>query len=102
MTGPGAGYDVEPAAVRDVGTSISGATAPLGVAADGATEAPNAGIATGDVVDYLQALSEALRDLTQAVEATGQQVVEAVDTYERDDQGAAGDVRTVEFPAGPP
>ena len=95
------GYDTHVGATRGVGTTTTGAADPLGAAADTMPEAPNAGTATGAVIDLLQSLSEAMANLTQAIEVTGTQVTGAVDTYVGDDGAAAGNVGAVDVPSGP-
>lgn len=95
------GFDCDTAEAGQVANSTTTATAPLDAVAGAAPEAPNAGTATGAVIDVLASLSEAMRDFTQATEATGRQVSEAVATYRRDDTGAAGNVNRVPMP-GPP
>lgn len=95
------GFDCTPSQADQVANTMRTATAPLDGMASAAPETPNAGTATGAVIDVLTSLSEAMRDFTQASDATGQQVSEAVATYRRDDTGAAGNVNSVPIP-GPP
>jgi hypothetical protein len=95
------GYDTHVGATRGVGTTTTAATDPLGAVADTVPEPPNAGTATGTVIDFMQSLAETMAGLTQQVEATGQQVTGAVNTYVGDDGAAAGNVGAVDVPSGP-
>lgn len=95
------GFDCNSAQTEQVATAMTNATAPLDAVADRAPEVPNAGTATGAVVEMLSSLAGAMQEFTTATAGTGTQVADSVATYRRDDEGAAGAVNGVPIPAPP-
>ena len=96
----GRGFDVDPGGMAAVAARMRGSTTAFGAAAGGGGGAPVAGTATGDVLAYLQAVTEAAARFAEAAQRSGEAVGQAAAGYVRGDGAAASRIGAVPMPGG--
>ncbi|WP_433803006.1 hypothetical protein [Actinomycetospora sp. CA-084318] len=93
MTTPG--FDVDAGRVQAVGTRMANAATVLGTAAGSGAGTPVAGTATGAVLAYLEAVTQAAARFAEAAQRGGETVGQAAEVYRQSDASAAGAIRSV-------
>ncbi|MDL5159822.1 hypothetical protein [Actinomycetospora termitidis] len=83
------GYDVDLARVDGIAAALDAAADPLTAAGDGATDVPQAGPVTGEVISYVGALARAVSGLVEGTAGTAGAARSAAVAYRDTDRRAA-------------